>query len=1606
MNMRELLHVLLVVLFTGLLPVQAMAAMDVSLLNGTYKVSELSNTLFKPDLGSVRSVVGGNTIMTTFDGTGGCTVNSTWKEFVEDYSVSPATVLYDQVNFFSDPPFSPSCSYTVDPDGSLTLNLSTIYGTETVGGWRLSPDGSFALKTDGFTERAGSSNGTNYTNRIVVAIKLGSGKTNASLNGTYRIGELDASLYLPAASTVRSVIGGNDILVSFDGSGNCSPTAAWKQYEESFSVSPPTPLYDAVNFSSDPPGAPACTYVVAPDGGVTLTINGTDSIGGWHLSADGNSILKSDVLSEPANPNGTLNSAKILFGIKLGTGMGLASLNGFYRIGELNAALLKPPASSVRSINGGNDIRIAFDGAGNCSGKDSWKEFEEGWAPSTTSSALYDRVALNADVPTPFACTYTVASDGAAVITVDGTDVVSGWHVSANGNNLIKTDVVSETSGNGTTYSAKLLVGTKIQPPLAGTAGGTYAYPAPAAGQLTMTFTSASFPCSGPGIGSEVQDITLLTATTMTWASGMTFTRAAGTAGDITGTWTGYEGNNSGNTYTLTFSAGGALSVSGTIYSCSSTGPQVGSFSPAAGIAGTQVTISGESFYSDPASNLVLFNGTPATVLSAGNNQLTVTVPTGATTGKITVSNPGGVAVSTVPFAVTSTIMNYGGVYHLTNNDASGSPVDVLQMGIAVPGSVLGGMTASVSGPGSFSYTFTDADIRPYLNGQFEVYKEFATQLAAGVYTFTLDDGLGHISHRMDTHTAAALTLPIVDSSKIQYLRKSDGSYRFTWAPVSATRNYYYRLRINRADGSGTPVYLGNRKLDSTDDVPAGTLTDGVAYEARVNLYDGASFDLETNQSNSAYVPFTPQAADYNANRLMFNYATAHYVNGTTPTFGFRVCTTANVCTTTEANQVTSATLSGPSGFSDTLTTANLSHPNDVDFIKAYTTATATSGSYTLDVLANGIHHIAYLTLNATVSVTAMTPVAATYQAEDLGDGNIRFSWADADYTGALYYRVFVNDNPVNNPYVYSGKQNQAYADVPKADLGDMTNKRWRVEVYDSPSTNSQRNRINGTFTGTTVFTSLPAHDPNKPVIDKYHFRSLNRPGGVATELSVDATDADGTLTVVSITGPNSYSRNLLTQGQLSGSTYSLTEAGLPAAGSYTFTVTDNTGKTVTRYNQQPTPHTVPMVDYHTFQVDTELSGDSRFSWAPVETDVPLWYTLEIIDLITLNTVYASPNTDQQKASVTVSKATLDAALLQGPLMFRVKANDGSGFSTSNNISQSVFVGYLPGFNYAALTDTDNDGYASNIDTNDTNPVINPSMPGSIRLTPASINFGNMGVGGSSAPQTITVTNTGGGSVYLASVGQTGNTADFNISSGGVTPCPQLPAYIPPGYGCTLIAYFAPVSTGTKGFTMNLTSNAANNPVSIAMTGTALPVSTTAVTLASGSSPSYLGDAVTYTATVTPGTATGTVQFRVDGVDSGSPVAVSGGAATSAAISNMSLGSHSVTAVYSGDGALFGSTSTGYTQTVNEKLQINGNSNFLTLDAAIKAYVNNDILKLRDTRFAEDITVVLAQGTDTLTLKGGLGTDFTTPGASLTSLKSLKIKVGRVNVSRVAIKPN
>jgi hypothetical protein len=65
--------------------------------------------------------------------------------------------------------------------------------------------------------------------------------------------------------------------------------------------------------------------------------------------------------------------------------------------------------------------------------------------------------------------------------------------------------------------------------------------------------------------------------------------------------------------------------------------PAITGVSPASGVAGTIVTITGTSLLDGGGDGIVAFNGVPATILSQSSTSIQVKVPATATTGPVTV---------------------------------------------------------------------------------------------------------------------------------------------------------------------------------------------------------------------------------------------------------------------------------------------------------------------------------------------------------------------------------------------------------------------------------------------------------------------------------------------------------------------------------------------------------------------------------------------------------------------------------------------------------------------------------------------------------------------------------------------------------------------------------------------------------------------------------------------------------------------------------------------------------------------------------------------------------------------------------------------------------
>ncbi len=208
--------------------------------------------------------------------------------------------------------------------------------------------------------------------------------------------------------------------------------------------------------------------------------------------------------------------------------------------------------------------------------------------------------------------------------------------------------------------------------------------------------------------------------------------------------------------------------VGGTVdigaYESSFVPPTITSFTPTSGTIGTSVVITGANF---TGATSVTFNGTSATTYTVNSDtQITATVPTGATTGTISVIAPGGTVTSAGTFTVLSSV------------SVAVSPASVLE---------------NSSTP--LVYTFTRSGA---LNAAITVnfaltgtatYGTDYTQSGAASYNTT--NNTGTVSFAINATTATVNLTPVIDTTiepnETAIVTLAAGSGYSAVAPTSAT---------------------------------------------------------------------------------------------------------------------------------------------------------------------------------------------------------------------------------------------------------------------------------------------------------------------------------------------------------------------------------------------------------------------------------------------------------------------------------------------------------------------------------------------------------------------------------------------------------------------------------------------------------------------------------------------------------------------------------------------------------------------------------------------------------------------------------------------------
>jgi len=129
-------------------------------------------------------------------------------------------------------------------------------------------------------------------------------------------------------------------------------------------------------------------------------------------------------------------------------------------------------------------------------------------------------------------------------------------------------------------------------------------------------------------------------------------------------------------------------------------------------------------------------------------------------------------------------------------------------------------------------------------------------------------------------------------------------------------------------------------------------------------------------------------------------------------------------------------------------------------------------------------------------------------------------------------------------------------------------------------------------------------------------------------------------------------------------------------------------------------------------------------------------------------------------------------------------------------------------------------------------------------VSPTSLSFGNQTQGTTSAAQSVTLTNTGSGTLTITGFSFAGtNPSDFTLSSTGCKQSQSLAV----GASCTFGIAFAPQTVGNRSATLQITDNSAQSPRSVTLTGVGLAPPTVAL------SPTSLNFAAQIVGSTSPG---------------------------------------------------------------------------------------------------------------------------------------------------------
>lgn len=219
-----------------------------------------------------------------------------------------------------------------------------------------------------------------------------------------------------------------------------------------------------------------------------------------------------------------------------------------------------------------------------------------------------------------------------------------------------------------------------------------------------------------------------------------------------------------------------------------------------------------------------------------------------------------------------------------------------------------------------------------------------------------------------------------------------------------------------------------------------------------------------------------------------------------------------------------------------------------------------------------------------------------------------------------------------------------------------------------------------------------------------------------------------------------------------------------------------------------------------------------------------------------------------------------------------------------------------------------------------------------VTATVANIKFPDMKEGKTSAPIAQTIENDGNASLNLTDLTAAPATKNAGLDTTPTTPTKTITTTCSTSVSlsvdanCVLAVEFKPPTVSPVSGVLSVTSDAGNSPLTVNLTGNVLSVDPSSTTVTSSVNPAAVNQGVTFTAKITsPNQVTGTVQFYDGATAIGGPQTVVSATNTATVQTSFTtLGTHPITAVYSGDNLNGGSTNaTPLNQVIEQATSLN-----------------------------------------------------------------------------------